>query len=402
MNYIHYTNLKLGKNVFLFSILSLMFIINNSNAQSKKEQILFQSQKIDSLLNIELNQKLRIDSLKELLTIKVLNIDSLNKMIFNLNKSNLAVEANFIFEKQQLINKIQFLDKQIEIYLDSLSTLSKPSARINTFEHFDLAKDFEMNIVDSFTTDGLPIKISKFIFIPDNSINRNYNDLNGKLISYWGGVYRPSKFAEGNYKNGYKEGKWIYYSCDGTKFIEGEYKKGLKTGIWKNYKNCNNLFTFSYLDELSFISDYFNISIPIVFESLEYTDDIPSDTISYYDISKELLFKASNNSGNIYYANNQIFKEGSVEQGYLKIYYDNGQLKSSITFDKNNQGGWILSQRTGPSTTFYKNGNLKSKGIFKDGNGIGEWEYYDENGKLIRKGDWDNDNGKYGADCPCQ
>ena len=41
----------------------------------------------------------------------------------------------------------------------------------------------------------------------------------------------------------------------------------------------------------------------------------------------------------------------------------------------------------GPMEAFYENGNFKEKGNFKDGKKYGNWEYYDEEGKLTEKAD---------------
>jgi len=79
-----------------------------------------------------------------------------------------------------------------------------------------------------------------------------------------------------------------------------------------------------------------------------------------------------------------------------KKYYKSGELKEIwdyvnpyfITYDllRKIYGGSIFefgNYNGIYSTCYYKNGNIKSKGITKGGRERGEWEYYYENGQLV-------------------
>lgn len=60
--------------------------------------------------------------------------------------------------------------------------------------------------------------------------------------------------------------------------------------------------------------------------------------------------------------------------GLWKNYYNDGQLKSVINYQKGREHGkWI---------TYHSTGNISSEGNFKDGSKVGEWKYYYPNGKI--------------------
>ena len=92
------------------------------------------------------------------------------------------------------------------------------------------------SINDLVTRDGLWYK--KFSDVPftgevTGRVSGGFLDgkLEGYFIHYWENGQLQTK---GTYKNGLKEGRWVYYASDGTLF------KGL-TGIYKNGKKISDL-----------------------------------------------------------------------------------------------------------------------------------------------------------------
>jgi hypothetical protein len=75
----------------------------------------------------------------------------------------------------------------------------------------------------------------------------------------------------------------------------------------------------------------------------------------------------------------------------LKDFHSNGKLWSSITYQSQNDGG----KKHGPFEYYYDNGELKSKGNFKDGKENGPYESYYPDGKLESKRNY-KDNKKDG------
>ncbi|HMU45517.1 MAG TPA: hypothetical protein PKC72_04065 [Chitinophagaceae bacterium] len=76
---------------------------------------------------------------------------------------------------------------------------------------------------------------------------------------------------------------------------------------------------------------------------------------------------------------------------FFSQYYPNGQavfinhLKEDGKFE-------------GDAVNYYLNGKVKSKGEYHDGLYSGVWEYYDENGRLIRKEEYDSNGQRIKTD----
>ena len=80
------------------------------------------------------------------------------------------------------------------------------------------------------------------------------------------------------------------------------------------------------------------------------------------------------------YASIQEFKNGIGEGTWIN-YYENGNLKEIGTYQKNKVAG--------PIQKFYPSGKIKAKGNYREWRiRIGEWIYYDEKGKVIKKEDY--------------
>jgi antitoxin component YwqK of YwqJK toxin-antitoxin module len=70
--------------------------------------------------------------------------------------------------------------------------------------------------------------------------------------------------------------------------------------------------------------------------------------------------------------------------GKCKVVYPNTEMvKEVLTFRKGRLNGDALY--------YYRNGNIKWKGCYKDGFISGRWEYWDENGKIMYVVNYKND-----------
>ena len=77
------------------------------------------------------------------------------------------------------------------------------------------------------------------------------------------------------------------------------------------------------------------------------------------------------------YLSIQEFKNG-IGEGTWTNYYENGNLKEVGTYQKDKVAG--------PIQKFYPSGKLKAKGNYREWRiRVGEWIYYDEQGKIIKK-----------------
>ena len=68
--------------------------------------------------------------------------------------------------------------------------------------------------------------------------------------------------------------------------------------------------------------------------------------------------------------------------GLTQINYRNGKLKNKTYTKKDTLGNWIYN---GVSESYYKNGQLMTKGNFKDDKQDGLWKWYYDDGQLKYK-----------------
>ena len=81
-----------------------------------------------------------------------------------------------------------------------------------------------------------------------------------------------------------------------------------------------------------------------------------------------------------------FFNIGKMDGEYIS-YYENGELRFSYNFKNGVPDGKQLG--------YYANGILKLEGNFKNQNPVGEWRYFYPNGHLKRKGKYKCKDGKY-------
>ncbi|WP_075342035.1 toxin-antitoxin system YwqK family antitoxin [Tenacibaculum agarivorans] len=67
----------------------------------------------------------------------------------------------------------------------------------------------------------------------------------------------------------------------------------------------------------------------------------------------------------------------SSQNGFYREYYENGELKTKTNFLEGIINDTLYS--------YYKNGNIKEKGILIVNKKNGWWKYYDTKGKLNKK-----------------
>ncbi|MFN6091137.1 MAG: hypothetical protein ACK44N_01835, partial [Bacteroidota bacterium] len=339
-------------------VIVALFASNLIFAQNKKEQIEILNARVDSL-SIEL----RILNAKHIDAVNALNNKDVR--IDELTKENLSLKKYLV---------------------DSISSLSKKVANLKLIN--DSLSHSLAYISDMYS----------HVF---NSDKENENN--------------AEKFV-GVYKNGLKDGHWIYYLCgyeeiSAKKTLEGDYINGKKNGKWTNYDYCNNAFNFSNLKDvysyfycLFTLADYYrfedenswNISKEVVY----FDKGIPRDTLYYYDDNDQLIIKVAWKNGNIYFNNNQPFSNQKCRFEYpflvglgnsdLEIFYREGQVRYRIT----------------------KNGeNIKEEYFAVDGYVLVEGEYfkgngtittYNMNGQVVDKFDAPFGSGKFGPECHCQ
>ena len=396
------------KNKILPLIFSLLFASFSIQAQSKKKQILVLTNKTDSLNEIISKENLKLVSLNKICLRKSVIIDSL---IGQMSLLNHTIKENIeMFEERnkKLVSINQKLQSQTSKLEDSILNQKYQNKNINVFEKIDFIEmDFGL---DNF----------QFSFIQNPKVGYPENkNLNGDFESYYPSTnpYWKNKkklpYAKGSYKNGFKDGHWVYYQCDGSTQYEGDFKNGIKEGIWWNYDFCHETFKFNfndvrgYYDFLLTIKAFYDFNDDLDWdffkEEIHFRNGIPSDTIYYLNNKNQLKLKVSMSDRMIYYDNNQpltnqkcTFSDPYLsgdENNELIIFYRNGNIK----YKKNT---------TGPNVTevwFNINGKVSSKYEYLNGGVKFKQTEYDENGEIISKLEYeDRFCCKWGPDCPCQ
>ena len=161
-----------------------------------------------------------------------------------------------------------------------------------------------------------------------------------------------------------------------------------KTGVWKKFHKENgklkeeatykNDLLNGYLKEYDLKGRLINAVLYIDGEPQLYAEELFN-----LDIKKE------------YHTNGQIKKEGTYdvtgkEHGKFKYFNKQGEIENVEIYDH----GVLLAKgmiddadrRQGYWEEYYINGELKSKGNYKDGKKIDDWEFYFANKQLQQKG----------------
>lgn len=216
--------------------------------------------------------------------------------------------------------------------------------------------------IESYFEEELPPEI-----ITDGEVKKIHN--NGQISKKY------------NYKNGYKEGKYISYYQDGTKEYECNYKKGKLHGISSSWNDKG---------EITRESEYFN-------------GNMDGFTKNYSDGKLTSMYESKNGKvvgTHKYFEKGKLYAEGNLnfnkKNGVWKIYYENEGYEE-ITYLNDVEHGKCIN--------FYENGKLMSEGQFDKGKRTGKWKGYHENGNLrklavykeniiISQKCWDKDGNK--------
>lgn len=88
--------------------------------------------------------------------------------------------------------------------------------------------------INDFCTDGNELSTKGIYYFKtiETAFYRNIDLLYNYMGKYYEWYHNGNKCVEGEYKNGKKNGYWIYWKNNGTKCIEGKYKNGKKTDCW--------------------------------------------------------------------------------------------------------------------------------------------------------------------------
>ena len=177
-------------------------------------------------------------------------------------------------------------------------------------------------------------------------------------------------YSKGLYVNGKREGIWEEYYSNGNIGSKGLYRDGKREGIWEEYWHNGNIKSKRLYkdDKEDGLWEYYhpngNIWSKVLFKDGEFIKKLP---LNESEQPKKKLFIPRRQSGeNSKW--NQWNKEQPVKDGIRINQYTHDGIKTGI---------W---------EEYYSNGNIGSKGSYKDGEEDGLWEWYHENGNILSKG----------------
>jgi len=271
----------------------------------------------------------------------------------------------------------------------------------------------------------------------------NYSD--DKKSSEWKYYYKSGKVRmSGSYSDDKKNGEWKYYILSGKLITKGNFINDKKSGGWKYFDDSNNLnFSGYFNNDLKDGKWTYYLKNQISSE-IYYSNEIADSAFGYNkggSLTYELRNFENGTGLSKSYFNNGKTKEiielkNREMDGSCKTYFDNGQLhretiykeskKTTIisVFDyygnkidggnlKDGSGSYIIffnfdksegtlkkkqfgiyknGELNGPVEEYYKNGIIESEGSYENGNQIGKWVFYNEDGSFINTFTYNTDN----------
>lgn len=197
--------------------------------------------------------------------------------------------------------------------------------------------------------------------------------------------------VSGYYKEGGKDGEWIYKGLKGFYEQKGSFVDGKKVGLWtfKRRKECygkeyyNGLgkldSSFTYTSEDKLIRSYvFN---PVTQKGLEIVNYKNGEV-------KKIISEGETKNISIFYANGQLYNQKEYKGKGLwnvsSFYNENGEEFKESNF-KNGEGVLNLFRKSS------KNGlNIFKKISYKNGKIQGDYTEYDSKGEIRAKGMMEN------------
>jgi antitoxin component YwqK of YwqJK toxin-antitoxin module len=162
-----------------------------------------------------------------------------------------------------------------------------------------------------------------------------------------------------------KQGLWMSFHKNGQKSKEGPYLNDLKNGYWKFYKPDGNLIRVE-----KWVNGELQEGATEV-AKVEVRREIDPKTGA-------VIFKGAYQNGEATGVHREYNTEGEVIAARV---YDQGiKLYEGIIDDQ--------GRKQGPWKVFYRDGNLKAEGSYKNDLKVGQWRYYFPNGQIEQQGNY--------------
>jgi antitoxin component YwqK of YwqJK toxin-antitoxin module len=293
------------------------------------------------------------------------------------NRKNFLLDSIWTFynEKGDTLQKINYLVGRKNGYTVTFNTNSSEDP-INLGKL--VAKELYVNdkkegLSYYFYNNGKLKEIVEYKENKKNGVANEYN-LEGNLITiqkYSNGVLTDRQKINRLDDSSLKQGLWQEYFDNGRLKNEKYYKRGDLNGQYKEYDEKGNLILI------------LNYRDGVIYEEMD-TTSIDIEIRNEYDKNGRLVFSGSYKR-NVPIGIHRFFD--SVGNVYNSFIYSEKGIKLSegiLTKEGKKEGPWIY---------YYEDGKVLAKGRFLNNQESGIWNYYYENGKEEQKGEYKN--GKY-------
>lgn len=211
------------------------------------------------------------------------------------------------------------------------------------------------------------------------------------LTEYKGGFTRKQERINRKDKEGLKQGIWKEFYVNGKTKSEGKYVDDKKNGFFKEYALNGDL-----LKTTKYVNDVEQKDVPELAKIEVHTDYYAGGRVKstggYKNGYPEGVHRQYTSAGEIEGA--KVYREGilvaegildarGLEQGIWKEYHPNGEIKSKGEYkDGKRIGEWIF---------YYPNNKIEQKGKYdKKGRAVDIWKWYYESGNILREENYVN------------
>ncbi|MDT8412427.1 MAG: tetratricopeptide repeat protein [Vicingaceae bacterium] len=246
--------------------------------------------------------------------------------------------------------------------------------------------DTNQTLYETIYEDSLYGNKQAVVHYANGNIRKKYNTLNGIFHNQYNAYYPDNKLnISGEFINGKKENEWTWYHINGKISSKGKYYQDEKHGVWMYFdidgiQTHKKIYSYGKLDgeQLNYHTNG-NIS-----QKTYYRNGKQHGEKSFYDNKNNLQLVRYYHNGKLT-GYSYLNKEGKLlpeikltnETGEIVAYYKNGQLSRKMTF----KNGELL----GAYEEFYNNGQLIELEKYKDTGREGEVISYYEDGKIKEK-----------------
>ena len=324
-------------------------ILHNNNS---KNSIIGVKKQIENIISKDSNNPLCVEliNIKQILTIVSEDMKKNSEKLSSILNDNNINTHQTLGKNNTIVNKAHLKLKNIKSnniirtifsYIDERIKLKTVKYNKNLQNKLDI----ELSNYKLFS--------GKYIIFDNNGKGKEYNGLTDDLI--FEGEYLKGErngkgkeydengnlIFEGEYLNGKRNGNGKEYNKEGKIKFEGEYYNGLRNGTGKEYNDE---------DELIFEGTFLNGKRNG--KGKEYESDQMEFEVEYLNGKKW--------SGKKYDSDENIIYDLNNGKGYLKEYFNDGQLKY--------EGNYLNGKRNGLGKEYYYDGNIKFEGQYKNGN----------------------------------